>query len=67
MRAETNGADFWGPEITEIGWYTIGMSFTPDLAVHYFIRKLYDLTSADHVASRYPYGFRARVLGHIFL
>ena len=67
IRADGNGGDFWGPEITEIGWYTLGMSFTPDGAVHYYIHKgVEDLTSADHVASRYPYGFRARTLYTFF-
>lgn len=61
LRAGTNGGDFWGPEITEIGWYTLGMSFTPDGSVHYYIKQgVKDLTAADHVASRNPYGFRAK-------
>jgi hypothetical protein len=67
MRANTNGGDFWGPEITEIGWYTLGMSFTPDGAVHYFIRQgVEDLTAADHVASRFPYNMRARTFVTFF-
>jgi hypothetical protein len=61
LRAGPSGADFFGPEITETGWYTLGMSFTPDGAVHYYIKKgVDDLTTADHVASRTPYGMRAK-------
>jgi hypothetical protein len=60
IRSGPSGADFWGPDIKEPGWYTLGMSFTPDGAVHYYIKPgIEDLTSADHIASRYPYGFRA--------
>ena len=61
LRAGPTGADFWGPEITETGWYTLGMSFTPDGSVHYYIKQgVENLTSADHVASRNPYGFQAK-------
>ncbi len=61
LRAGTTGADFLGPEITEAGWYTLGMSFTPDGAVHYYIKQgVDDLTTADFVASRFPYNFRAK-------
>jgi hypothetical protein len=67
IRAGTNGGDFLGPEITEAGWYTLGMSFTPDGAVHYYIRKgVEDLTSADYIASRHPYGFDAKYLFTFF-
>jgi hypothetical protein len=59
MRAGPSGADFRGPEIKETGWWTLGMSFTPDGSVHYFAKSGVDnLTAADHIASQYPYGFR---------
>ena len=67
IRAGTNGADFWGPDIKETGWYTLGMSFTPDGAVHYYIKKGVDnLTSADYIASRHPYGFDAKYVQTFF-
>ncbi len=35
LRAGLQGQDFWGPRIKETGWWTLGMSFTPDGQVHY--------------------------------
>jgi hypothetical protein len=60
MRGSRNGADFRGPQITETGWWTLGMSFTPDGQVHYYIKKgVEDLTAEDYLASQYPYGYLA--------
>jgi hypothetical protein len=60
LRAQQSGHDFRGPDITQTGWWTLGMSFTPDGQVHYFARPgVEDLTEKDHLASRYCYGFRA--------
>jgi hypothetical protein len=61
LRAQQTGHDFRGPEITETGWWTMGMSFTPDGQVHFFASPgVDDLTPDDHLASRFCYGFRAR-------
>lgn len=60
IRAQQSGHDFRGPDITQTGWWTLGMSFTPDGQVHYFASPgVDDLTAEDHLASRYCYGFRA--------
>jgi hypothetical protein len=60
IRGNRRGADFKGPEITETGWWTLGMSCTPDGQVHYYIRQgVEDLTEADHVTSQLPYSYRA--------
>jgi hypothetical protein len=60
IRGNRRGADFKGPEITETGWWTLGMSCTPDGQVHYYIRQgVDDLTEADHVTSQYPYSYKA--------
>ena len=59
LRAGPSGRDFKGPEITQTGWWTLGMSFTPDGQVHYYASPgVDDLTAKDHIASHYPYGFR---------
>jgi hypothetical protein len=59
VRANEYGGDYVARQITETGWWTLGMSFTPDGRVHYYIRKgVEPLTQEDHVASHYPYGFR---------
>ncbi len=67
VRAGPSGNDFRGPEIKETGWWTLGMSFTPDGSVHYFARPgVENLTAADHIASQYPYGFRCDRLDTFF-
>jgi hypothetical protein len=61
LRAGPSGHDFKGPEITETGWWTLGMSISPDGQVHYYARPgIDDLTAKDHIASQYPYGFRCQ-------
>ena len=60
IRGGRNGADIRGPEITETGWWTLGMSCTGDGQIHYFVKKgIEDLTAADHVTSQMPYGYKA--------
>ncbi len=56
IRCDESGRDLIGPQIKETGWWTLGMSFTRDGRVHYFIRKgVGNLTMQDHVASHFPY------------
>ena len=67
VRAGPSGHDFQGPEITELGWWTLGMSFTPDGRVHFYASPgVDDLTQADHISSQYPYGFRCQVFQTMF-
>jgi hypothetical protein len=66
IRADQFGRDFPGPNITAPGWWTLGISFTPDGQVHYYARAGVDeLTEEDHLASSYPYGFHCRQLDTI--
>ncbi|QDU07866.1 hypothetical protein [Gimesia aquarii] len=59
VRADTMGQDFIGPEIKQTGWWTLGMSFTPDGRTHYYASPGVDpLTPADRFASHLPYGTR---------
>ena len=49
------------------GWWTLGMSFTPDGQVHYFARPdIKDLTAENRVASQYCYGLRTETLKTFF-
>ena len=42
-----------------MGWWTLGLSFSPDGMVHYYAKPgVEDLTQADHIASNLPYGYR---------
>lgn len=69
LRAGARGYDFRGPEIKEeqLGWWTLGMSFTSDGQVHYYASPgVDDLTKEDYIASQYPYGFRCRQLHTFF-
>jgi hypothetical protein len=60
IRADEMGHDVWGPVIKQTGWWTLGMSFSPDGKVHYFIKPgVEDLTAKDFVATHVPYGYRA--------
>lgn len=60
IRAGNQGEDLTGPTIKELGWWTIGMSFTSDGRVHYFASPGLDhLKKEDYIGSYYPHGFRA--------
>ncbi len=60
MKATATGLRIEGPEITTFGWWTLGMSVTPDGQVHYFAKPgVADLTADDHIASDFPFGHRA--------
>lgn len=61
IRSDGRGRDVRGPEIHEPGWWTFGMSFTPDGQVHFYARPgVEDLTAEDHLYSAYCYGFRCQ-------
>jgi len=67
IRAAERGNDYRGPEITQTGWWTLGMSFTPDGRVHYYASPgVDDLTREDHIASHYCYGFRCQKFRNVF-
>jgi hypothetical protein len=60
MKAGTDSRKLNGPEVTTLGWWTLGLSVTPDGQVHYFAKPgIADLTAGDHVASSFPFGYRA--------
>lgn len=61
VRADDSGYDYKAKEITTTGWWTLGMSFTQDGAVHYYAKPgVKDLTKDDHIASHTPYGYRCK-------
>ncbi len=68
VRAQRSGRDLGGPKIHEPGWWTFGMSFTPDGQVHYYVREgVDDLTEEDHLYSSFPYGSRCLYFDNFFL
>ena len=61
IRGDRRGRGMRGPTITadNLGWWTLGMSFSPDGMVHYFASPGVDeLSMDDHLTSQYPYGYR---------
>lgn len=67
VRADRNGGDFLGPEIPAMGWWTLGLSFTPDGLVHYFAKQgTDDLTRDDYIATAMPYGYRCEEVRSFF-
>lgn len=58
LRGREHG-DYLAKQITETGWWTLGMSFTPDGRCHYYASPgVDDLTEEDLIASHFPYNFR---------
>lgn len=66
LRATERGGDFRGPDLSP-GWWTLGMSFTPDGRIHYFAHAgVAPLTMEDYLATRAPYGFRCERFNTMF-
>lgn len=60
IRANSRGGEFRGKQISQTGWWTLGMSVTPDGMVHYYAKPgVDDLTEEDYLSSQYPYGYQA--------
>ncbi len=60
VRANRSGGETRGPQITQTGWWTLGMSVTPDGMVHYYASPgVDDLTEDDYITSQFPYDYRA--------
>lgn len=69
VRSDEMGRDIQGPTIKaeDLGWWTFGMSFTPDGRVHYFASKGIDeLTIKDHLGSYVPYGMPCQKFNTLF-
>jgi hypothetical protein len=67
IRAGSQGEDIVGPTIKETGWWTLGMTFTPDGSTHFYASPGVDpLTERDHIASSKPYGHTAEKLNTFF-
>jgi hypothetical protein len=68
VRAKEDGHDVPGPVIEEPGWWTFGLSFTPDGQVHQYASPgIDDLTEEDHLLSSRPYGSQFLYLDNFFV
>lgn len=67
VRANGNGRDVRSKEIMEPGWWTLGMSFTPDGQIHYYASEgVDDLTEDDYLTSNFAYNYRALAFDNFF-
>lgn len=63
IRGNRQGRDVKMKDISadKFGWWTFGMSVTPDGMVHYYAKQgVEDLTAADYLTSQFPYSFSAQ-------
>jgi hypothetical protein len=66
VRAGERGNDYRGPDVTP-GWWTLGMGFSPDGRIHYFVSEGVDnLTIEDRIAVHHCYGFRCQKFRNAF-
>lgn len=67
VRSNERGYDFHAKTISQPGWWTLGISITPDGRVHYYAKPgVEDLTDQDHIASQTPYNYRAEYFKTFF-
>lgn len=67
VRADRRGHDTRSHKVYEPGWWTMGMSFTPDGQVHYYAKAgVDDLTADDYLMSSFPYGDRCLTFNNFF-
>lgn len=67
IRGNNRGYDFVGKEVKTAGWWTLGISVTPDGNVHYFAKPgVEDLTAEDHITSQTPYSYKAEHMKTFF-
>jgi len=67
IRSGPRGNDLRSHKVYEPGWWTMGMSFTPDGQIHYYASPgVDDLTADDYLASHFPYGDRCLSFNNFF-
>lgn len=66
IRSDTQGRDTRGPDLTP-GWWTLGLSISPDGKCHFYARQgVDDLTDDDRIGSYFCYGYRAERMDLFF-
>lgn len=67
VRSNGRGKDMASVEIKEPGWWTMGMTFTPDGQIHYYASEgVDDLTEEDYLTSSYPYNYKCLCFNNFF-
>lgn len=66
IRGNNSGHEVRSTKLTP-GWWTMGMSATPDGRVHYYARQgVENLRPQDHLYSSYPYSYKAEMFATQF-
>jgi hypothetical protein len=67
IRSDERGQDIPVVDIDEPGWWTMGLSFTPDGQIHYYASEgVDDLTSDDYLGSSFPYNYKCLCMDNFF-
>lgn len=67
VRADDSGGEYNAMKVTKTGWWTMGMSFTPDGRVHYYAKPgVGRLTAKDRLGSETPYSDPAGKMNTFF-
>jgi hypothetical protein len=67
VRSGPRGNDVRSHKVYEPGWWTMGMSFSPDGQIHYYASPgVDDLTADDYLASYFPYSYRCLSFNNFF-
>ena len=67
IRGDKRGHDVRSLDITEPGWWTLGMSFSSDGQIHYYAHKgTADLTADDLLLSSFPYSQKCITFNNFF-
>ena len=67
VRSNSRGGDVRSFDVKEHGWWTMGMSFTPDGKIHYYASPgVDDLTEEDYLMSSFPYSYRCLTFNNFF-
>lgn len=67
VRGDKLGHDVRSLDIKEPGWWTLGMSFTPDGQIHYYAHAgIENLTEDDYLMSSYPYSMKCITYDNFF-
>lgn len=67
VRSNGQGGDMKGPDITTVGWWTLGISVSDNGAVHYYARPgIEDVTIDDYITTQYPYNYKAETFRSAF-
>lgn len=67
IRANEMGQDIPHMQINQTGWWTFGMSVSPDARIHYYAKPgVEDLTEADYLRSSLPYSIPGQHFNTLF-